>query len=395
MTPRDSAALRTTFPFDTTLCYTCEPAPSRWPGFNMMRVDRYDDTVFYQDPVYPTICPCTTYADLAHHRLPLLGDQPLLIKRVITGLCARLPFTVNVTETEYLSPLDSVVLYLRVLGGDSSTLHVRFDTACSLPARIAGAFPRTQRVRHWFTPSPQLEAPWFAHDTSGCPGTTTTQLEGPLSPVTQPEHALRLTYWPPNEAGYYLWPWPPDTAPEIPDYNEAIVRIYRRPADSTAPVMVRHVRADCSDSAVEYHNEGVEYYFALSRVAGLYMRVVEIDADSVTLEYDTVSFLGRTGVAALPGKSTAGRSAWPVELVAAGAGRVVVRVGALSGERSAGVELVVTDLAGRTVATRRVVREGIVTLTLPESRAAGCYCVSAWVAGRPPRVFPLGMRVAY
>jgi len=352
----------------------------------MMRVGRYDDTVFYQNPVYPAMPTCTTYADLAHHRLPLLGHEPLLVQRVRLS-SFRLPFTVNVTQTEYLSPLDSVVLYLRVLGGDSSTLHVRFDTACSLPARVAGVFPREERAGlEWMMifPHPLLDPAYLSRDSTGCPGVITRKL------LPQP-----LFYTPSNMAGLAGWPWPPDPSVEFPNDPEPVVWLSRLPSDSTAPLMVRHVRSDCSDSAVEYHNEGVEYYFALSRVAGLYMRVLQIDADSVTLEYDTVSFLGRTGVAALPGRSTAGAVAWPVELVSAKAGRVVVRVGVLSGEWSAGVELVVTDLAGRTVVRQRVARQGMVTFALPESRAAGCYCVSAWNMDRLERVFPLGVRVAY
>lgn len=66
LTQRDSLALSTTFPFDTTLWVFGADGQTR-----QHLIARYGDTVFFHNAAQPTLCPSSSASDFAHVRLPL------------------------------------------------------------------------------------------------------------------------------------------------------------------------------------------------------------------------------------------------------------------------------------------------------------------------------------
>lgn len=329
-TARDSAVLATSFPFETTLCYTCERDPDNF-GYALIEIERYQDTLVFMHPVEPALIGAVSYADFALERLPLFSGAPFLVRRM-----ASYPESLTVAQsaTEYVVPIDSLVLYMRVLEGDSTTLSVRFDTARSVPLWHPEAMPANERIPtkqgadHMFH---GLQYGFLMPDTTdACPRTVMGEMN--LHYALYQPATLQLSRWPSCTSS-----WAPGWLTIEPE---------KLPPDSTAPLITRHIGSNCQDSLVEIHNEGVEYRFPISRVADLWMRVADIDVDSMTLEFDTASALASAPV--LP----SGRSARCG--VMSGASVIVDREPAglvitpVAGERSPRVAMLL-DLAGRPV----------------------------------------------
>jgi hypothetical protein len=126
ITHRDSTVLATLFPFDTLVCSVCGLGPLH--DSVGIDVQRYEATLYFCWRSHPAACPTSQRADF---ELPLNYPRPSdglpLVVKNIGGDCYTCTYDYYL-DREYLVPIDSISLYLRVLAADSTSLQLRFDT---------------------------------------------------------------------------------------------------------------------------------------------------------------------------------------------------------------------------------------------------------------------------
>lgn len=334
-TPRDSAALQTVFPFDTTVCCTCQGSMPGRADLSVIPIARYADTLVYQNPSLAAVSEDTSYGDFALDRLPLFSTEPLLVKRILHHFA--LSCTVQVTPTEYLFRIDSLWLYMSVSGGTLDAVEVRFDTARSVPAWSSEFFPAelTIGLQHGFYGIGELAVGFMMPDTSAaCPRV-----------VTGDVLATGLGYEPKNEIAA---PWPPDTSL----YGRVITGT--RVPEVGPPLVTRYVGSDCQDSATVFQVDSAEYTFRIAGELDLFLTFAQHGDDSIVFLFDTLTSsaagIGPTPPRGIRAPTNSSPKCVPV---------VVLRVNEVWGPVRA------YDLLGRTVSPRLDPSRALRAATVP------------------------------
>lgn len=351
LTQRDSLALSTTFPFDTTLWVFGADGQTR-----QHLIARYGDTVFFHNAAQPTLCPSSSASDFAHVRLPLnAGNEPLL-RHQVSAVCSSTGYVWNVGNIEYVVQIDSVLLFMRPVAGDSTGIQVTFDTVRRAPLLI-GPLPASDTAgmnapgAQWSTVgiAPVLE---WTRQTGGCP----CEEYGELRDTSLFFATFDNTHpWPAGSYAAGLFPLLP-----LANFG---VNVHKLPADSSGPLVIRQLNAACQVVSQELRTDGIEYEIPFGPLGSVYLQCTGIVGTALRFQFDTLSWLGGSAT------TRQGRSHSTVDMSIrlVGRSRLAVVLSGLPLERTTPAVMRVMDLSGRLIILKKlpVPANGPVVVDLP------------------------------